>query len=186
MTENTDIFYTYAYLRKKDRTPYYIGKGSNGRAYAKHGYIPVPKDRSRILFLKQNLIEGDAFKHECYMISVFGRKDLGSGILLNRTNGGEGSVGTIMSEESRKRMSEAKQQMSEKTKQQMSEAKKGKNNPNYGRKLREETRRKISEAKRGKKRKPRTEEHSRKISEARMGVKRGPYKKRTMPVNELA
>lgn len=81
-------FYTYAYLRV-NRTPYYIGKGSNGRAFTKHKNVPVPKDKSRIIFLKVNLTEEDAFKHEIYMISVFGRKDLGTGILLNRTNGGD-------------------------------------------------------------------------------------------------
>ena len=35
------------------------------------------KDKSRIIFLKQNLTEEEAFKHEIYMIAVFGRKDLG-------------------------------------------------------------------------------------------------------------
>ena len=84
-------FYTYAYLRK-DRTPYYIGKGSGERAYIrKRNEIKPPKDKSRILILKQNLNEEEAFKHEIYMIAVFGRKDLGTGILHNRTGGGEGA-----------------------------------------------------------------------------------------------
>jgi hypothetical protein len=87
---NPNRFYTYAYLRE-DRTPYYIGKGSKKDIYKNKGEIKPPKDKSRIIFLKQNLTEEEAFKHEIYMIAVFGRKDLGTGILHNRTDGGEGS-----------------------------------------------------------------------------------------------
>ena len=91
-------FYTYAYLRE-DRTPYYIGKGCGRRAYKKYsGKIRPPEDKSRIIFLKQNLTEEEAFKHEIYMIAVFGRKDLGTGILHNRTDGGDGSSGRVVSE----------------------------------------------------------------------------------------
>ena len=84
-------FYTYAYLRE-DRTPYYIGKGTGRRIYStnRKGLKP-PKDKSRTIFLKQNLTEEEAFKHEVYMIAVFGRKDNGTGILRNRTDGGEGT-----------------------------------------------------------------------------------------------
>ena len=86
-------FYTYAYLRE-DRTPYYIGKGQGNRVYRKNkNDIKPPKDKSRIIFLKQNLTEEEAFKHEIYMIVVFGRKDLGTGILHNKTDGGEGVCG---------------------------------------------------------------------------------------------
>jgi hypothetical protein len=87
---NPNRFYTYAYLRQ-DKTPYYIGKGTRSRAYSKwRTGLKPPKDKSRIIFLKQNLTEEEAFKHEIYMIAIFGRKDLGTGILHNRTDGGEG------------------------------------------------------------------------------------------------
>ena len=95
-------YYTYAYLRE-DRTPYYIGKGKGDRINSKQRTIKLPKDKSRIIFLKKNLTEEEAFKHEIYMIDVFGRKDLGTGILHNRTGGGEGSSGTVMGEETRKK-----------------------------------------------------------------------------------
>ena len=83
------MYYTYAYLRE-DGTPYYIGKGSKRRAYVKenHKFPPPPKDR--ILILKKNLTEEEAHKHEKYMVGVFGRKDNGTGILRNLTDGGEG------------------------------------------------------------------------------------------------
>jgi hypothetical protein len=101
------IYYTYAYLRE-DRTPYYIGKGKGNRAHKRgRGGMKPPKDKSRILILKQNLTEEEAFRHEVYMIAVFGRKDLGTGILHNRTNGGEGISGLVHSEETKRKMSEA-------------------------------------------------------------------------------
>jgi len=85
-----NIFYTYAYLRE-DRTPYYIGKGTENRIHSTHRRVKPPKDKSRIIFLKQNLTEEEAFKHEVYMITVFGRKDNETGILRNLTDGGEGT-----------------------------------------------------------------------------------------------
>lgn len=83
-------YYTYAYLRK-DGTPYYIGKGKKDRAYQNNHTVKVPKDKSRILFLKKNLSEEEAYKHEKYMIFVLGRKDLNTGILRNLTSGGDGN-----------------------------------------------------------------------------------------------
>jgi hypothetical protein len=98
---NPNRFYTYAYLRV-DRTPYYIGKGSWGRIYDTKGRpCSKPKDKSRIIFLKQNLTEEEAFKHEVYMIAVFGRIDLGTGILRNKSDGGEGAAGLLITKEIR-------------------------------------------------------------------------------------
>jgi hypothetical protein len=86
-------FYTYAYLRK-DGTPYYIGKGRKDRAWYKfRKVVSPPKDKERILILKKNLTEEEAFRHEKYMIFLLGRKDKGTGILRNRTYGGEGVSG---------------------------------------------------------------------------------------------
>jgi hypothetical protein len=165
---NPNRFYTYAYLRE-DRTPYYIGKGIGSRAYKKYkNEIKPPKNKSRIILLKKNLLEEEAFKHEIYMIAVLGRKDLGTGILHNRTNGGEGSSGRICSEE---------------TKVKIGTAQKGDKNHNYGKSPSEETRKKLSEAGKDKvfseetrkklsqKNKGRTlsEETKRKISQSRKG-----------------
>jgi hypothetical protein len=84
-------YYTYAYLRE-DKTPYYIGKGKGNRAYHKTGHklhgINLPPSE-RIIILKNNLTENQALQHEIYMISIFGRKDLETGILYNKTNGGD-------------------------------------------------------------------------------------------------
>jgi hypothetical protein len=77
------MYYTYAYLRE-DKTPYYIGKGKGNRLYVKKNRkVFPPLNKNLIIFLKKNLSEEEAFKHEIYMIAVFGRKDLGTGILHN-------------------------------------------------------------------------------------------------------
>ena len=98
-------YYTYAYLRE-DGTPYYIGKGTKYRVNSRNRCVPAPP-KERILILKKDLTESEAFKHEVYMIAVFGRKDLGTGILRNRTDGGEGTSGRVLSEETKKKMSES-------------------------------------------------------------------------------
>ena len=160
-------YYTYAYLRE-DKTPYYIGKGKGNRIYSTNRSIKPPKDKSRIIYLKQNLTEEEAFRHEIYMIDVFGRKDLGTGILHNMTNGGEGSSGWVPSEESRRKMSQSSKGKthSKETRRKMGEAKKG-NTYMLGKTLSEETRRKIGEASKG--RDP-SEETRRKISESKKNI----------------
>jgi hypothetical protein len=151
---NPNRFYTYAYLRE-DRTPYYIGKGSGKRIFEKRKRCcRPPKDKSRIIFLKQNITEEEAFKHEIYMIAVFGRKDLGTGILHNRTDGGEGKSGWVASEETRRKMSE-----SGKVKIYSEEHRKKIGESNKRRIVSEETRRKMSE-------RIRSEETRRKMSES--------------------
>lgn len=98
------IYYTYAYLRE-DRTPYYIGKGKGRRAYKRHNVKVPPKDR--ILFLKKNLTEEEALRHEVYMIAVFGRKNNNTGILRNLTDGGEGPSGYVFTPDDRNKVAEA-------------------------------------------------------------------------------
>ena len=100
-------YYTYAYLRE-DGTPYYIGKGSGNRAYLQLNHKVKTPDKSKILILKNNLTEEDANKHEIYIINLLGRKDLGTGILRNLTNGGEGVSGMKHSEESKNKMRKPK------------------------------------------------------------------------------
>jgi hypothetical protein len=100
-----NLFYTYAYLRE-DGSPYYIGKGKGGRAFVRRGRKVHPPAEDRILILKRNLTEEEAFKHEIYMIALYGRKDIGTGILYNFTDGGEGGSGRLKSEKWREAMRE--------------------------------------------------------------------------------
>jgi len=95
-------FVVYAYCRE-DGTFYYIGKGKPDRPYSKRRKgINPPRDRSRILILHEGLSEGVSFEYEKKLILFYGRKDLETGLLRNKTNGGEGVSGWVPSENWRK------------------------------------------------------------------------------------
>jgi hypothetical protein len=97
-------FYTYLWLRE-DGTPYYAGKGRGAnfpcknRAYRKGS---PPAERVLVEFHES---EDDAFMAEQVLVSVYGRQDIGTGTLQNRSDGGRGPSGWKMSKEGRERLS---------------------------------------------------------------------------------
>jgi hypothetical protein len=107
-------FYIYAYLRSKDSktakagTPYYIGKGTGNRAWSKYNHgNKTPKNKDHIIILESGLTNIGALALERRLIKWWGRVDNNTGILRNLTDGGEGSNGKVMSDDTKRKLREA-------------------------------------------------------------------------------
>src|ERR1017187_8689339 len=112
-------YYTYIYQDpSKNMEPVYIGKGFGLRVYE---HLTRTDHHPLTYRLQKMLREGIqpeigiisvsseyfAFELEKGLIKQFGRKDLGTGTLLNLTNGGEGTSGYNHTKQTKERMSKS-------------------------------------------------------------------------------
>jgi hypothetical protein len=145
-------YYVYAYLRTHtsniaaEGTPYYIGKGSGNRAWSKGiREIRPPNNYNYIVIMESDLTLTGALAIERRMIKWYGRIDIGTGILRNKTDGGDGAsfpkelnpmYGKIRTEWGKKYSGENHpmfgKKHSDEQKRKWSLERQGKNNPNFG------------------------------------------------------
>ena len=142
--------YVYKHMRMDTGEVFYIGIGSNeSRMYSKksrnrYWYNIVKKHGILIEKIEENLTWSDACDREKYWIIYYGRENL-----CNMTDGGEGSYGRIVNEDTKRKISES----------------------HKGKKLSEDHIKKISEGNKGKP-KIKPEGFGEKISEIVSGTKR--------------
>jgi hypothetical protein len=90
-------YYIYFHINPLKNEIFYVGKGKNKRAFEKYRrseyWLKYVKKYGYIIdIVEENLTEDEAFSKEIDYIKRIGRKDLGSGTLINLTNGGDGCV----------------------------------------------------------------------------------------------
>jgi hypothetical protein len=114
--------------------------------------------------IEDNLTWEFACEREIFWIKFYGRIDLNEGILVNKTNGGEGVVGRVISEEQKERLRNIKKgtKTSNETKEKLRIIQ-------QGRKYTDEDKKKMSESSKGK---SKSDEHKKNISKGGKGIKR--------------
>lgn len=113
--------YLYRHIRLDNNEPFYVGIGEYSsqhkniykRAYNKlnrnkYWKNITNKTQYKVEIILDDLTWKEACKKEIEFIALYGRKDLCKGSLVNLTNGGEGIIGQIFSEESKNKMSKSK------------------------------------------------------------------------------
>lgn len=90
------MFYTYLW-RDASGVPFYVGKGIGKRAWttnAKHRSTSFVEEHAKggcsVEIVDEFILESEAHALEMELIERYGRRDIGTGVLVNRTDGGEG------------------------------------------------------------------------------------------------
>jgi group I intron endonuclease len=171
----------YQHRRNDTNEIFYVGIGVNEkRPYDKnnrnkHWINIVNKHGYTVEILHENLSHQECKIIEIDLIEKYGRKDLGTGSLCNLTDGGEGALGYIHSDVSKRKISEflTGKKPSDETKRKLSESKTGEKHPMFGKKHTEETKIKISESQLNM-----SDETKRKMSESKTGEKNAMFGKK--------
>jgi hypothetical protein len=106
------MFYVYIHRKRTTREIFYVGKGKNKRAFdfsdrGSHWERTVKKHGVIVEIVESGLQEWYALELESDLISLHGRLDLGDGLLINKTDGGDGISGCVYSEESKQKIRDA-------------------------------------------------------------------------------
>lgn len=172
--------YLYKHIRKDTDEVFYVGIGSDddySRAHTTHkrnqfwNHVTNKTDYDVIIY-EDNKTWDEVVELEKYWISHYGRKNQDKGSLVNLTDGGEGSYGRVLSEDTKRKIGKKSKLKvyNDEYRKKLSEAFKGNKNHRYGKKLSKETCKKISEAQLGEKHHgygtKRPEEVRKKISES--------------------
>lgn len=91
-------YYVYRHYKLNTNDVFYIGMGKEikfRRAFSKRGrniywLNTVNKYGYNVEIISKDISEENAIELECFLINLYGRKDIGNGILVNMTDGGEG------------------------------------------------------------------------------------------------
>ncbi len=103
-------YYVYLHVKRDTGEPFYVGKGIRKRAYEKgkrrssYWHRLVNKYGYDVFIIESNLTESEAYQKEKYWIKRIGRISLNEGTLINMTDGGDGCVGFILSDETREKI----------------------------------------------------------------------------------
>ncbi len=102
-------YYVYGHYVSGSNEPFYIGKGKEQRAWVtQHRNFlwkeVVAEHRYEVRIIQDNMNETDALLLETELIEKYGRIDLDTGILVNMTEGGNGGMGMLMTEEYRQNL----------------------------------------------------------------------------------
>lgn len=158
----------YRHRRLDINQIFYVGIGiQDKRAYSEFSRNPfwknvVLKTKYKVEIIARPETWEDCCEIEQLLILEYGRADLGTGTLVNLTNGGEGVVGNVLSNEVKEKL-----RIAFKGKKHTKETKAKMSLASTGRKASEETRAKLSLAKKGK---PLSEQHKEKLRLSKQNI----------------